>query len=104
MNYSGNWHITEMATWDNDYLNMVVQAFIKIDEENNGEFQFGLVCGEINGKIKNDCFKFTWDGNDEYDDVCGSGWLKLINKNTLEGEIEFHSGDSSTLIAKRVSG
>jgi len=47
-------------------------------------------------------FEFTWEGNDECDEAFGSGWLKLPNKNTIEGKIKFYGGDSSLFSAKRV--
>jgi hypothetical protein len=111
--FTGTWHITEMETWDEDYFNEDVQAYITmvsdrpevIDKNNNGEFQFGYVTGYIDGGIiKNESgelLEFTWDGSDENDEAIGSGWLKLKDKNTLEGKIKFHRGDSSLLSAKR---
>lgn len=84
---------------------MEVPAYIEIDEQGNGEFQFGLVHGYIDGDIVEDGndkkLEFTWDGNDENDEASGSGWLKLQDKNTLTGNIKFHQGDCSTLLAKR---
>jgi flagellar hook assembly protein FlgD len=82
-----------------------VQAYVEIDEKGSGDFQFGLVRGQINGEIVKDAsgekLEFTWDGNDENDEAFGSGWLKLKNKNTLEGRIKSHEGDSSLFSAKR---
>ena len=47
------------------------QAYVRIDSEGLGEFQFGLVSGEIDGEIVEDGtderFEFTWGGNDECD-------------------------------------
>jgi flagellar hook assembly protein FlgD len=103
--FTGTWHIEEMEMWDEDYFNMEVQAYITIDKNDRGEFQFGLVTGSIDGGvIKNESgeiFEFTWDGSDENDEASGSGWLKLKAKNTLEGKIKIHHGDSSLLSAKR---
>lgn len=106
MQYSGKWRITEMAMWDSDYLDMEVEAYIEIDQTGSGEFQFGLVSGEIDGEVVKDRdderFEFTWDGNDECDPASGSGWLRLKGKNSLDGRIKFHQGDSSSLVAKRM--
>jgi hypothetical protein len=106
MNYHGTWRITEMEQWDQDYLDMEVEAFITIEENGNGEFQFGLVSGDMDGKIvkngKEERLEFTWEGNDECDPASGSGWLKLKNKNLINGEIKFHEGDTSGLVAKRI--
>jgi hypothetical protein len=103
--FTGTWHIIEMETWDEDYFNEDVQAHITINKNNGGEFQFGYVTGAIDGEItKNasgEIFEFTWDGGDENDEVSGNGWLKFKDKNTLEGKIKIHHGDSSLLTAKR---
>ena len=47
MKLAGTWHITEMDEWDEDYCNMEVQAYLKLNRQGNGEFQFGLVHGYI---------------------------------------------------------
>ncbi len=105
MKLAGTWNITEMENWDEDYFNMEVQAYIEIDQRGSGNFQFGLVVGQIDGEIVKDGagerLEFTWDGNDENDEAFGSGWVKLKDKNTLEGKIKFHQGDSSLFSAKR---
>jgi hypothetical protein len=103
--YEGTWQITEMEMWDDDYLNLEVEAYIRIRRDGGGDFQFGLVSGEIDGEVvttaDGDRFEFTWDGNDECDEASGSGWLEMESKNRLEGMIKIHHGDSSTLAAER---
>ena len=34
--YEGTWHIYEMETWEEDYFNMEVQAYIKVDSRGMG--------------------------------------------------------------------
>lgn len=103
--FVGKWHIDEMEEWNEDYFNMEVQAYIEIEPNNMGHFQFGLVCGQIDGEVvqypDGKRFEFTWDGNDECDPAQGSGWIKLMDANTIEGKFKFHLGDSSTFSAKR---
>jgi hypothetical protein len=105
MKYEGRWHITAMELWDEDYLNMEVQAFLRIKRDGGGEFQFGLVSGQIDGEViktpAGERFAFTGEGNDACDSASGSGWLKMTARNELEGKIKIHQGDSSTLTAKR---
>lgn len=95
-----------MEQWDEDYFDMEVQAHIKIEPDNDGFFQFGLVCGEIDGRIIDYAdgkrFEFTWEGNDECDPVFGSGWVRIKEKGELEGEFKIHRGDSCTFSAKKV--
>jgi hypothetical protein len=47
--FTGTWHIYEMSMWDEEYFNMEVQAYMQIDEKGYGDFQFGLVVGDIDG-------------------------------------------------------
>jgi hypothetical protein len=107
MRFAGLWHITEMEMWDEKYINMDVQAFIEIKEDRLGYFQFGLVSGQLDGEIEKvgdeERFYFTWEGVDEMDPVSGSGWLRLIDQNSVEGKIKLHLGDSSLFWAKRVT-
>lgn len=105
MDFIGIWHIYEMKGWDEDYFNMEVQAYLKIDSNNLGNFQFGLVSGWIDGKLVDyadgERFEFTWEGNDECDPACGSGWIRIKEKDLLEGEFRIHLGDYSTFLARR---
>jgi uncharacterized protein YndB with AHSA1/START domain len=105
IDFRGKWRITEMELWDKDYIDMEVRAYLEIRSGGAGEFQFGLVSGEIDGEVikypDGVRFEFTWEGNDEYDHVSGSGWVKLTGKNTLEGQFKFHHGDRSAFKAKR---
>ena len=103
--FEGFWHIYEMETWDEDYFNMEVQAFIRIEPGGLGEFQFGLVSGQIDGEVIKDTagerFEFTWDGYDELDPMSGGGWFRLKGANKIEGRIKIHLGDSSDFMAER---
>ena len=104
--FIGTWHIYEMEEWDEDYFNEDVQAYITIEPNNDGHFQFGFVCGEIDGRVvdyaEGKRFEFTFEGNEECDQVSGFGWVRIKEKDALEGEFRFHRGDSSTFSAKKV--
>ncbi|MEB3188934.1 MAG: hypothetical protein VKL42_01150 [Snowella sp.] len=103
----GLWHIYTMEAWGEDYFNMEVQAFIELNPNGCGEFQFGLVSGDLNGyleKVSDQTrFVFTWEGQDEMDEASGSGWIKLGKNQELEGFIRFHSGDDSHFNARRAN-
>ena len=105
LDFTGTWHIYEMEMWDKDYFNMEVQAYIRINSNNIGDFQFGLVLGQIDGKVVDYAdgkrLEFTWEGNDECDPACGSGWVRIKEEDMLEGEIRSHLGDDSTFLTRR---
>ena len=92
--------------WDEDYFNMEVQAYIEIEPNNLSSFQFGLVSGQIDGKIVDyagqDRFEFTFEGNEECEPTSGSGWEILKEKEISEVEIRVHSSDYSTFLEIKV--
>ena len=106
--FSGRWRIIEMELWDKDFLDMDVPAFIEIERRRGGRFQFGLVSGELDWRIEDHPggkrLEFTWEGNDECDHACGSGWARLNVEGKLEGEIRFHQADRSGFLARRAGG
>ncbi len=50
--FTGKWRIVEMEAWDQDYVDMEVPGFIRIGSDGTGQFQFGLVSGDIDGRIE----------------------------------------------------
>ena len=103
--FVGTWHICEMEMWEEDYFNMETQAYVNIQADNLGDFQFGLVTGCLDGYLEQENsqerFAFTWEGQDEMDEVSGCGWIKLSDKNEVEGVISLHGRDRSRFKAKR---
>ena len=105
--FIGTWHIYEMSGWDEDYFNMETQAYVEIEGNGSGQFQFGLVIGYLDGYIEKlankERFAFTWEGQDEMDEASGSGWIELNGDNQAEGMINLHLGDRSAFKAKKVN-
>jgi len=96
----GKWRITELPDYEDDYAYMVEPAYI-LFEAARGEFAFGCVTGDFAGGGEHDAVEFDWDGNDEMDEACGSGWAELQPDGSLQGEICFHNGDDIPFIARR---
>lgn len=99
----GRWHITHMEQWDEEYCNMEVQAFVEIKRDGTGSFQFGLVIGFIDwweGDTSEEC-EWTWEGSCEYDELSGSGSLRVEENGSATGEIHIYGGDSSGFAAVR---
>lgn len=101
----GKWRIIEMGNWDKDYFDMEVPAYFMFKSNGMGDFQFGLVQGELDGRwtIRDglSAIEFTWEGSDEADPVTGRGWASVHADGKLHGQIFFHLGEESTFVAKR---
>jgi hypothetical protein len=98
---TGRWRIVQMALWDKDYLDMMQPAYIAFDRKAGGEFAFGCVNGGLHCRKASARVEFTWEGNDEMDQVSGDGWAELQKDGSIKGEIRFHNGDDSTFKARR---
>jgi hypothetical protein len=95
-----------MSTWEDDYLDEAVEAFIRFDGRGSGSFQFGYVHGELDYRVTNrdglPAVEFSWEGGDDADasPLLGRAWAVLRN-GTLEGEFFIHQGDESSFTAVR---
>ena len=102
--FVGMWHIVSMPTWDEDFLNEEVQAYIKFDARRRGEFHFGYVHGFMDCRVTTrdgePAIEWTWEGNDEMESAQGRGWA-VIKVAELHGMIFFHQGDESEFVAKK---
>ncbi|MCW8908629.1 MAG: hypothetical protein OQL28_15420 [Sedimenticola sp.] len=102
--FAGKWRIVEMEVWDQDYVDMEVSGHIHIGSDGAGRFQFGLVTGDIDGRVEQGGntprFDFSWSGQEENDLVCGRGWA-VIENGELDGRIYLHLADDSAFRATR---
>jgi hypothetical protein len=104
--FLGRWDIISMSTWDDDYLNEEVQAFIAFEEAEKGEFQFGYVRGSKDYREGlrdgEPCVEWSWEGSDGADmtEMSGRGWAKLSDEG-IDGMIFIHLGDESEFEAER---
>jgi hypothetical protein len=104
--FEGLWHIVSMETWDEDYFNEEVQAFIELGANGKGHFQFGYVRGYMDWRLTTregePAVEWSWEGNDEMDPAQGRGWAKMQDGD-LHGMIFIHLGDESGFVAKRAT-
>jgi hypothetical protein len=102
--FLGKWRITEMEQWDQEYIDLVVPGYFEFRKNNIGEFQFGIVEGDIDYRIEkvgdDKRLDFSWEGQEEYESLSGRGWA-TVEKNELIGRIFFHLGDDSWFKATR---
>lgn len=100
----GTWRITGMEVWDADYFDMEAPAHITIRSDLTGEFQFGLVQGDLDARVSAADgvarVEFSWSGADESDPMNGRGWMD-VTADQAEGRIFIHLGDDSGFTAVR---
>ncbi len=102
--FIGKWIIVEMEAWDQEYVGMEVQGHFTFNKNGTGNFQFGLVQGEmdccfaiLDGRTR---IEFSWEGQEELDPASGRGWA-VIEDEEIKGRIFFHQGDDSAFRASR---
>ena len=81
-----------------------IAGYIRIGSDGTGQFQFGLVSGDIDGRVEQ-CgnalrFDFSWSGQEENDLVSGRGWA-VIENGELNGQIYLHLADDSAFRATK---
>ena len=50
--YLGKWRIIEMEMWDQDFVDMETEGHFTFEKDKTGDFQFGLVKGQIDFRIE----------------------------------------------------
>ncbi len=97
----GRWRITWMELWGQDFVDLDVPGYIKLQDDDHGEFQFGLVIGSFYANPGNDHFDSKWEGADEMEEAFGEidGTLE---EGELHGTVSFWSGDESDYRAVRL--
>jgi hypothetical protein len=96
--YTGTWRITEMESWDEEYVNLVGPGHLTIEQDGSGSMRFGAVDVGLDCRVDNtettQKINFTFQGFDEGDPISGRGWA-TISGSEMTGRIHFHNGDES---------
>lgn len=102
--FVGKWRILETEMWDRGALDLVVPASLTFEKDNTGRMRFIAVevwtdyrVGQRDGLA---AVEFSFQGQDEGDEVCGRGWA-VLDGNQLRGRLYFHMGDDSSFVAER---
>jgi hypothetical protein len=94
-----------MELWNSEAIDLLGPAFIEINADGTGAFQFIAVEGNLdchfNEPGADSAVEFSWDGNDESDPASGRGWINFSPDGSLHGRIFFHMGDDSSFRATR---
>ncbi|MCK9927016.1 hypothetical protein MXD62_07525 [Frankia sp. Mgl5] len=100
---TGRWRIVEMDLWDQDAIDLVGPGYIEVDRDGTGEFGFIAVRGWMDcrwgTRDGRPLVEFSWDGDDEGDEISGRGWAVLGDGDVLSGHLFIHRGDDSAFRA-----
>ena len=103
--FKGRWHIVEMDTWPDDYLDLIEPAHITFEGASDGELVFGAVKGWLDvrygARDGAACAEFSWEGHNDADTACGRGWAVPGTAGRLVGHIFIHNSDDSAFVAER---
>jgi hypothetical protein len=97
---AGWWRITETSQWDNDDLEILGPALLSLAGYDD-RLRMHCLLAHVNCKPTKTGVSFTWEGAWEYDQLSGSGSVKLGRDGKLKGTFRIKDGDSSTFIAER---
>lgn len=99
-NYYGWWRIVETSQWANDDIDIIGTAIISFTGDVDRLRMFTLLA-YVDCKPTKAGISFSWEGAWEYDQVSGSGSVKLRKDGRLSGKIRIKNGDESSFIAVR---
>jgi len=98
--YLGWWRIIETSQWDNDGIDSIGTALISLTGNDDRLRMFELLA-YVNCKPSKTGVSFTWRGAWEFDQMSGTGTLRLRKDGRIAGKIRIKDGDDSTFIAER---
>ena len=93
-----------MAEWSQEYVDLITTGFIRFNEDESGQFQFGTVKGFLDYRIqrigKQNRIEFSWVGFNDSDPGSGRGWA-VVEDGKLVGHLYIHMSDDSEFVAEK---
>ncbi|HHH83039.1 MAG TPA: hypothetical protein ENL35_08610 [Chloroflexi bacterium] len=98
--YRGWWRIVETSQWADDHLDILGPAMISLTGHGDRLRMLALLA-YVNCKPTKTGVSFAWQGAWEYDQVRGTGRVRLRKDGRLKGTLKIKDGDESTFVAVR---
>jgi hypothetical protein len=98
--YRGWWRIIDISQWVNDDIDICGTALISLTGHADRLRMFVLLA-YVSCKPTKAGVSFTWEGAWEFDQVSGTGHVKLGKDGRIKGRIKIKDGDDSTFVAVR---
>ncbi len=100
--YEGWWRITDTSQWTNDGLDLLGPALLSLTGVDD-RLRMHCLLATVTARPTKTGVSFTWQGAWEYDQMSGTGTVKLGKDGRLKGTIRIRDSDSSTFIAERAA-
>lgn len=101
-NLRGWWRIIDTSQWVNDGLDLLGTAMISIIGYDD-RLRMHRLLAYVNVKPTKRGASFTWSGAWEFDEMSGTGSLRLGKDGKLHGKIRIKDGDKSDFVAERTT-
>jgi hypothetical protein len=98
----GWWRIRSTSQWVDDGLDILGPAMLSITGHAD-RLRMHCLLAYVNVKPTKTGASFTWEGAWEYDQMTGTGSVRIGKDGTLRGRIKIRNGDESTFIATRAT-
>jgi hypothetical protein len=98
--YVGWWRITDTSQWANEHLDDLGPALLSITGRGDRLRMLALLA-YVNWTVAASGLKFTWTGAWEFDQMTGTGTVRLGKDGKLKGTFRIKQGDRSTFIAEK---
>lgn len=98
----GWWRIVETSRWLNKRLDVLGPAMISITGYAD-RLRMHCLLASVNVKPTKTGASFAWNGAWEFDQMSGTGKVKLGKDGRLRGWIKIKGGEESTFIGERTS-
>lgn len=98
--YFGWWRIIETSQWADDDLDILGPALLSLTGDGD-RLRMHCLLAYVLCKPTKTGVSFTWDGAWEYDQMSGSGRVRLGKDGRLEGFLQIKDSDSSEFVAVR---
>ena len=101
-NLRGWWRIIDTSQWMNDGLDILGPAMISITGYGD-RLRMNCLLAHLNVKPTKAGASFTWSGTWEFEQMSGTGSVKLGKDGKLYGKLRIKDGDKSDFIAQRTT-
>ena len=98
--YEGWWRIVETSEWASKRLDMLGPALLSLTGKGD-RLRMHCLLAHVSVKPTKTGMSFTWEGAWEFDQVAGSGTVKLGKDGKLKGTFRIKDGESSSFVAER---